>query len=182
MSWLLLLLLWRDGPTLGPTGTAVGLPAHVLEDPLIREQLRSGLTATFRLLLRRDGREAGEARIDIRYEPWDEVYLVDLIQTTGASVARQFPDDAALAEWWASPFLALEGDASDGSWTLILEVIPFSHAERDEARRWLTAQPRAEAREAEQTRAAENPVMTTILATSIRREPIRRYRWKLNPR
>jgi len=69
-------------PVLGPLVAALllaalVLPASLLSDRDVQRQLASGLTTTFVLVARqREGNARGAARMEIRFDPWDEVWLV----------------------------------------------------------------------------------------------------------
>ena len=68
--------------TVQPGGVvAANLPVSILQDASVRKQLRSGLTTTFLLVTRqRDTRIVSGARIEIRYDLWDEVWIAQKIE------------------------------------------------------------------------------------------------------
>src|SRR6185436_15013961 len=72
----------RPSFTVQPGGVvAATLPASVLQDPGVRRQLGSGLTTTFLVVARlRETDSLSGARVEIRYDLWDEVWLVRRIE------------------------------------------------------------------------------------------------------
>jgi hypothetical protein len=70
------------GFTVQPGGVvATTLPLSILQDASVRKQLRSGLTTTFIVAVRqRDTKVISGARIEIRYDLWDEVWIVQKIE------------------------------------------------------------------------------------------------------
>jgi len=177
ITFLLFVFMCGDGPVL--EGTKLGLPASVLTADDIREQLDSGLTTTFLLTLTGRGAERLVVRIEVRFEPWDEVYFVLTGPADGRLQMLTFTDFESLSRWWSAPFASLPNDVLDGgNWAVTLLVIPFSHDERDEARRWLIGNPRPRV-DGNPTPGGDLAVMGSLLATSIRREPMRRFHWKL---
>ena len=172
------MLIWGDDLVL--EGNRLGLPVSVLTAGDIREQLDSGLTTTFLLTVNDRGAEMPSARIEVRYEPWDEVYFVRIGKADGSLQDLTFANFESLSQWWSTPLVNIPARTGMvGSTTVTLVVIPFSHDERDEARRWLIGNPRPKA-DGETAPEGSGAVMGSLLATSIRREPMRRFHWKLN--
>jgi len=202
LSWVLLLLLvpW---PALGvdrpprldlERGTLVvsGLP-DILLRPEVRPHLSSGLTTTFVIQVSAaDGRGKklnGGATIAVRYEPWDEVFLV--ASSGGADSLSSFE---SLAAWWREqrlPVLTPTGLAAGGSWQVkvAVHVVPFSESERENTQRWFSqsvdGSQRSNRSNAEDaSAAAKEPsgsgvVLDLLVATSIRRRSLVSYDWNL---
>jgi len=177
MILMVLLMLAVDGPTLLEGGMRVGMPAEILADEEIREQLGSGLTTGFSIRWRTGLGREGVTRIEIRYELWDEVFLVRVITRDGVTEAV-FESFEALRAWWRGPVLSLRGEVVRGL-ELVLEIYPFSSVEQHNARQWLS--PDAPRPENDDVTVDSRRVMTALLASSIRREPMRRFRWKIEP-
>ena len=174
-----------------------GLPAHILDEADVKRQLSSGLTTSFRIVARtqsRDGNERqGMALIEVRYELWDEVFLVKTIESNGLLERVSFKNLQAFKSWWVSrKLVVLESRfvLAPGPVSLTLEVLPFSRTEQNHAREWLSESgnspvpiskesslPRAEQAE---TRSS-NRIFNVIVATSLKRKPLLRYRWKVPP-
>lgn len=164
----------------------------VLDRPAVREQLASGLTTSFVLELREPGllaRTVGAARVDVRYELWDEVYLVAAAGADGALRHLRFADLPALAAWWRRPDLVVVPAAAGEPrrLRLRLRVIPFSASEQRDAQAWLTeslADPRGGAAEKTDDAAEEagrplDHLFRVLLATSITRGTLLEEEWEV---
>lgn len=160
----------------------VTLPPDVLARREVRSQLTSGLTTTF-LVTVLAGERKGAARIEVRYEPWEEVYLVTTRGIDAVAHSAKFASAERLAEWWRSAMLpVLPRAAGSGNVQLTLEVLPFSLEEQKETQRWLTQSlneaHRGEALdESEAAGRAGGSVLNVLIGTSIQRRPIIRSRW-----
>ena len=117
-------------------GLYLQLPADLLEIKEIEAQVDSGLTATLSLRYRLiPGRgQEGRTLITVRYEPWEEVYFVEQIQAAGRQ-QWTLAGKEALNLWWRHHRPQLFGDAfvGSGELRLVLEVIPFSEREQQQA-------------------------------------------------
>jgi hypothetical protein len=128
----------------GPGGQLVvsRLPT-LLAEPSIRRHLDSGLTTSLVLQGGPQGApRSGAARIDVRFELWDELYLVVVVDGEGR--VRRFTPGSfeELAEWWSQAELVLAADdpgsAAVGRQARVsLAVVPFSQAELLDTQRWL---------------------------------------------
>ena len=161
----------------------VTLPADVLARREVRRQLTSGLTTTF-LVTVLAGERKGAARIEVRYEPWDEVYLVTTRGIDAVAHSSRFASPERLAEWWRSAMLpVLRRAPGSGNVQLTLEVLPFSIEEQRETQRWLTQSlneaHRGEAIDESEVagRGGGGSVLDVLIGTSIQRRPIIRSRW-----
>lgn len=161
----------------------------VLDDETVAKQLRKGLTTVllFRLRGVRGGEPAAGARIEVRYDIWDEVFHMTRLDVQGREHFEEAPDDQALREWWSSLRVPLLDSVAAGSLgsdlRVILDVLPFSQAEEADARRWFAAA-------AERSRRPRDGPSTTVedggdasvlgllMATSIRRRPVRSFTWQ----
>ena len=170
---------------------AVSLPASLLARRDVQRQLTSGLTTTFVVIAESRGQQRGGARISVRYEPWDEVYLVATRGIDRSSQSLRFATVEKLKEWWRDAAVPALPRATASTVRLTLEVLPFSIEEQRETQQWLSralgglqaepstpepddpADAAAEAVEA----GAGTSVLDVIIGTSIQRRPIVRYRW-----
>ncbi|MEA2692113.1 MAG: hypothetical protein QOJ16_1500 [Acidobacteriota bacterium] len=174
------------------------LPA-VLARPEVRPHLSTGLTTTLLIAVEAvdgGGRKAkGGGKVDIRYEPWDELFLVSALGVDGRSHQESLPSFDRLLAWWrgvqlpvlaAEPLLGIGGTGSTGSaWQVKvhLSVIPFSRSEQRETQRWLAdsigrpakGDPQAAGARAEPLSGA----LDALLATSIKRQSLVGYDWTL---
>jgi hypothetical protein len=180
-----------------------GLP-DILSRPEVRPHLSSGLTTTFVIQVSAaDGsgkKLNGGATIAVRYEPWDEVFLVVSSGVSGVpgGTARKesLPTFEGLAAWWREqrlPVLTPTGLAG-GSWQVkvAVHVVPFSESERENTQRWFAQSvggsqrsDRSDRSNAEDASAAAKEstgpgmVLDLLVATSIRRRSLVSYDWTL---
>lgn len=161
----------------------ITLPPDVLSRREVRKQLTSGLTTTFLITTDSDGRR-GAARIEVRYEPWDEVYFVTTRGIDAMAQSFRFVSIEKLIEWWHAAALPVMPRAhAAGRVQVTLEVLPFSIEEQKETQRWLTrslgdAHRSGAVDEAEVAgRTGGGSVLDVLIGTSIQRRPIVRSRW-----
>lgn len=199
MIWVLMLLaLTGDGdPELHfeeRGGPVLRMPLQVIEDPGLREHLLSGLTTTFQFgwSVRERAKPVGGIRLEIRFEPWDEIFFLNYLSSDGTQKSLQFPNQEALATWWSTHPFELFGvtqeEARKSLW-LSLRVIPFSQQEQEMAREWLTPQNNKPdsglfsgrtGNRRSTDRQRQNNLLRIMFATSIQREVIKSYRWRIN--
>ena len=168
-----------------------GLPPILAEQP-VRKHLTTGLTTTLLFRLEPQWRvfPAG-ARIEVRYELWDEIFHVAVLTADGRAERMVVPSFDELDAWWRQVgLLVLELEALRGSEPnvrLVLDVIPFSQAERDDTERWFSETIGATARSAGEA-AERSPddreeslgrVLSVMIATSIQRRALTSYEWAL---
>ncbi len=204
-SFLLLLALaaapafGAGGPALQVEGAWValaGLPP-VLERADVRKQLDSGLTSTLAFEVRTIGsspaRMQGGARIDIRYELWDEIYLVNRLDAAGRREPLRFRSFEQLARWWREARLAvLPLPRGTALWQaeVRLRVLPFSQAEQRETQRWLSESMAGEdeggagavSQVLEDRPGSFSQVLQLLVATSIGRPALFEQVWRLDVR
>jgi hypothetical protein len=174
------------------------LPA-ILGEEEVRRQLATGLTTSFVFEAKASGPQGkirGLARIDVRYELWDEVYIVTRIDAAGRVARLKLPSGERLEAWWKElrlPALRSERPASlPAKAEVRLRVIPFSQSEQLEAQRWFSQALSAEGsggagavQDVEDQSASLAQVLNVLLATSIGRHALLEYEWSLaiaNPR
>lgn len=191
-------------PVLRPEGGWIvlsGLPP-LLDRAEVRKQLDSGLTATLAFDVRTTGASPekirGGARVDIRYELWDEIYVVTRIDASGKRERLRFDSFDKLGRWWREARLAVlplprsigQGSGQEtGQWTssVWLRVIPFSQAEQRETQRWLSESMAGEgegssgavAQSLEDRPTSLSQVLQLLVATSIGRPALLEQEWKL---
>ena len=129
--------------TVQPGGVvAANLPVSILQDASVRKQLRSGLTTTFLLVTRqRDTRIVSGARIEIRYDLWDEVYTVRLCdRCKPMKVKYQSEAFKLLTEVTDVPVASLAVMPYEDIYYLAMRVDlnPVSPETLTEVRRWLS--------------------------------------------
>jgi hypothetical protein len=162
------------------------LPA-ALRDPEVLDYLRSGLTTTLAVSLGARG-ERGEklaaaARIDVRFEPWEEAFNVAVLVPGTAGEERRLPSEADLQAWWRDLTLSFGlAAAARGSARVSVELIPFSEEEQADARRWYAATLRAapagrEGPAGDPGSSAIGGVLDALTLTSIKRHGVLRFSW-----
>lgn len=186
------------GLELDPDGRLVlhSLPA-VLAEELVRPHLTRGLTATFLFRVDPQGlrirRQGSGARVEIRYELWDEVFHVAAGTADGAVDRRELDSFGELELWWRDLRLVVAGatylDGLDPpprrQARVELDLVPFSQAEQIDAQRWFSdsLDEAAKSGAEEVAESAEQPAGTLdrtfhlLMATSIRRPALVSYRW-----
>ena len=172
----------------------------VLADQEVRRHLGSGLTTSFNFRLQvraEDGtRLVGLARVDVRFEPWDEVYYLVAWSVDGTLARYTLSSFAALVEQWRLLQLTLlsEGEARavrarppGEKLRVELNVIPFSASEQKDTQRWFSDSidraGRGNAEEvthgSDERQQALGEVFNLLMATSIQRRSLVSYRWQV---
>jgi len=156
------------------------LPDTVLSRKEVTRQLTSGLTTAF--VLRVDQRKlSGGARVEIRYDLWEETYVITVIEFDG-SIRKARIESAKLAEWWrGSALRVLRAGTPLDSVQARLQVLPFSAREEADAERWLSdsvsTSPKKNA--ATDSRSSASGLLDVIIGTSVQRRPILEFRWTI---
>ena len=165
-------------------------------DEAVRPHLETGLTTSFvfRLSFRNRAGEKvqGGARVEIRYEIWDEVYHVRQLGIDGIATRRVLPSFDDLRAWWQelhlvvfeAPPLRLAGT---GEVRLMVDLVPFSQREQDDAQRWFSdSLDRAGQSEAQEvTKSADEAperlgrAFNLLMATSIQRRALESWQFQL---
>lgn len=164
-------------------GLFVALPKAELRQDKVRQQLESGLTTT--LLIQIDARSIsgsrtkirGAARLDIRYEPWDEVFLVTCFHHDGRIEKLTAIDYDALLSWLNEnpPKVAiLLPRNTRWSVEVSVNVLPFSQREADRTQRWFAKTLSNPGNE----RSDPNRMLDLLAASAIKRKPLVRFFWK----
>jgi len=152
---------------------AVALPTAVLSDRDVQRQLGSGLTTTFVLAAKqRDGDRRGGARIEIRFDLWDEVWLVRRVDHGGKEERQRIASRDALEKWWAAPVRLFAAAADKVALNVTLTVLPFSAAEGEDARQWISKSGGVAATD------GSSPLMAALIGTTLSAKPIRSWRWQ----
>jgi hypothetical protein len=160
----------RPALTVANDRVLVVLPSSILKQKEVRARLESALTTTF-LVKTKDA----NARIEIRFDLWDEVYRVKRIDAAGRA-AQQIVNAAQLEAWWRTPVDAGRAPTA-GPLDLELVVLPFSAADESDARQWLSKSGGA------RDPSVETPsVVDALIGTTLSARPIVSYRWSLEAR
>lgn len=201
--WALLLLLLapaalRAAPASPPAieaareGITLSRLPPILGEEEVRKQLGTGLTTSFAFEATgrgaASGKVKGAARVDVRYDLWDEVYIVTRIDASGHATRVTLPSFEKLAEWWRDARLVLiRGPAGVETVDVRLKVIPFSQAEQLDTQRWFSQALSAEksgsagavSDAVEDQPESFSQVINLLMATSIGRPALLEYSWKL---
>lgn len=156
---------------------AAVLPASLLADREISRQIGSGLTTTFVLIARqRDADRRGAARIEIRYDLWDEVWIVRRIEVDGKEDRQRISSRESLEKWWSAPVRLFVAAADRVALNVTLTVLPFSAAEGEDARQWISKGGGVAVPE------GGSPLVAALIGTTLNAKPIRSYRWSADVR
>jgi hypothetical protein len=140
----------------------VALPDSVLKDGHVKSRLESALTTTFIMKTSL----GGGARIEIRYDLWDEVYRVRRNNGAQQTIARK-----DLEPWWRTP---IDGGRADGNRIDVeLIVLPFSAAEETDARQWLSKSGGA----GTPAGGDRSSIVDVLIGTTLNARPVVSFRW-----
>ncbi len=166
----------------------VSLP-QILDLTEVREPLASGLTTSFVFeVTARDGaggKSTGGAVVEIRYELWDEVYLVMALGARGVRQRTTLASREQLLDWWRTLDLTVAdagGLAPSAAWQarVRLAVLPFSSAEQRDAQRWFSRSLDSTEPGAGDASVGEaSDVLNLLIATSIARDSALSFDWRL---
>lgn len=184
----LLLLLLMQGPKIEPTymlndqqQLMLSLPSSCLNHPKVKKQLFSGLTATLAISLKARDFQGnpieGISRVDVRFEPWDEIFMLTLWQNDGQQHKLQLPSFKELVDWFAAYHMhlaTLPARAGIRDLETTLVVLPFSQSERENTKRWFAKTLSNQ----NDDRRDPNKVLDLLVATSIKRKSMVRFHWE----
>jgi hypothetical protein len=152
---------------------AIVLPSSVLADRDVHRQIASGLTTTFILVARARGSGVvGSVRIDVRFDLWDEVWLVHRTRIDGKEEEQRITSSEMLERWWSMPIRILRTGSNRVSLSVTLTALPFSSAEGKDARDWI-----AHSVESGPAESRTSPLVTALIGTTLAAKPIRVDRW-----
>jgi len=153
----------------------ITLPPNSLRNDEVQKHLTSGLTTVFLLSVNDSG-----ARVEIRYDLWDEKYLVTTVDSERRIRKSSIDSFEHLADWWShTPLRA--GKASREA-RVKLEVIPFSASEEEDAQRWLSHSIGVNSGQTDPSRKSETGgILDILIGTSVQRHPLQTWRWTLRP-
>jgi hypothetical protein len=156
-------------------GLTVQLPASMLAQAEVKRQLGSGLTTIFVLVVRTgDESVKGAGRVEVRYDLWDELYLIRKIDFDGRSEALRVAR-AALEGWWRKSQLRVAAAARPGTPLRIdVTVLPFSAAEEEDARSWLA---KSGGVGADARGARSQSLVDLLIGTTVQARPIVAFHW-----
>ena len=190
MTWLTLLLLIlpqtsSEVPQYKRTGTdrlSLSIPSTCLNHAKVKKQLYSGLTATLAVELKARSTTgdtfSGLTRVDVRFEPWDEVFYLTHWLTDGSQTKLTLANFEALLQWFSNfnlTVISLKGlDTQQWQLETTLMVLPFSQSEREATKRWFA---KTLSNQTDDKR-DPNKVLDILVATSIKRKMVVSFFWK----
>jgi hypothetical protein len=153
---------------------AAELPLTILGDAKVSKQLGSGLTTTFVLQIRqRQQAPLIVARLEVRYDVWDEVWLVRRVEAGKAPERQRLASRAALETWWRTPVRLFAAATSPVKFDLDLLVLPFSTDEEKETRQWVSKAGGVG------TSARTSGLVDALIGTTIEARPIMSWQWSV---
>lgn len=169
-----LLALLGAGDALAQSAGTVTLPAAILNDSRVRKQLGSGLTTTFVVVARPRGAANGGARVEIRYDLWDEVYIVRRTEYDRRTETQRIASFEALERWWRAPLRVVPPPATRTRAEVEVTVLPFSAAEEEDARQWLSKSGGVAA-----PSGAQSGLVDVLIGTTVNARPITTFRFQV---
>ena len=165
------------------------LPNVLGEEPVQDKQLTTGLTTTFyfRITTGRRDDSVGGADVSVRYDLWDEIFLITINDGTGETTTTSHRKDQ-LESWWSRLQLAvipsgripLDTPASLPSFRVSLTVLPFSTSELADTKRWLSrtgATGRRRVSEPGNAVRSSSQLFDLLLGTSLERRALLTRKW-----
>jgi hypothetical protein len=181
-------------PTYGvtPDGlVAVSFPPEMLRSEEVRRQLTSGLTTSFVVIATAGAaRVRSGARVEVRYDLWDEQFLVRKIELDGRVTQQTFASFDAFEKWWRGAAIRLvrvPPNTSPLRLEIELTVLPFSAAEQHQTREWLSksagvagSSPRAPSGAAprDDVPTTSSAIIDAVIGTTIHARPLLTFRWR----
>lgn len=156
-------------------GRVVGavLPPALLQERDVAKQLASGLTTTFVLVAQqRDAKRRGAAQIEVRFDLWEEVWLVRRIEFDGKEERQRLASREALEKWWSSPVRLFAASGARVFLNVTFSVLPFSAAEEEDVRQWISKSGGVT------DASGSSPLVAALIGTTLAAKPIRSYRWQ----
>jgi hypothetical protein len=151
---------------------AAVLPASLLAEKEIARHIASGLTTTFVLIAQqRDAKRRGAAQLEIRFDLWDEVWLVRRIDVDGKDERQRIASRAELEKWWTAPVRLFVAASDRVALNVTLSVLPFSAAEEEDVRQWISKSGGVT------DVSGGSPLVAALIGTTLSAKPIRSYRW-----
>ena len=152
---------------------AAVFPSSVLENKSVKKQLSSGLTTTF-LIVARERSAVSGARLEVRYDLWDEVWIVRRVEFDGKVERQRLASTEAMEKWWRTPVRLLATSAARVALQVEMSVLPFSAAEQEDARQWIV-KPAAGA-----AAGGTGGIVDALIGTTISARPITSYKWQVD--
>lgn len=163
-------------PSFSTSGDVVSasFPVSILQEKSVRKQLGSGLTTTFLIAAHQRDAKTG-ARIEVRYDLWDEVWIVKRVEFDGRVDRQRLASNDALEKWWRTPLRLLATSADRVSLQVELNVLPFSAAEEQDARDWISKSGGVGT-----AGSGGSALVDALIGTTLSAKPITTHRWSVD--
>ena len=126
---------------LRPVGLTLRHVPPVFSEEMVARHLDKGLTTTFVFSVDAGrGLPKGAAQIRIRYDLWDERYVVERWDARPDSPVTAVLAKPKLGDWWRALELVVASrlpSAPPARAKITMQVLPFSQAEQRDAQDWL---------------------------------------------
>lgn len=151
---------------------AIGFPGDLFQEPKITTQIQSGLTTTMLVTVvgKDQAKTRGGARVDIRFEPWDEIYHVVVWHHDGVRETLELASQDKLYQWLSSGKIRVVPQKTAPRYLVVLQVLPFSKTEQVETQKWFS-------RTLAGNQQGRGYMLDLIFAASIKRKTSRKYQW-----
>ena len=153
-----------------------GLP-NVLDEAEIDQELHSGLTNSWTFQLVHQRTVAGSATVAIRWDLWDEQYVVQIEDLSGSQEMKIDSDE--IGRWWDGLRLAvrpMNATYEASSVRVRISFAPFSQ-EEENGKRGTGSRPPAKNNSL--TRSVSNGLLGALVVTSVRRTAIWERSWEV---
>lgn len=165
-------------------GLVISSLPSILGDQEVKRHLNSGLTTSLVFQVRSPASlKGGGARVDVRLELWDEVYLVTVLEGDGRVRKASYDSESSFEQWWSEAELVLSAPAARpvvGLQTKVsLAVVPFSQAELVDTQKWL-AESIGQAQGGAGRLGGGSRAVSALIATSMQRRAVRSWSWNLS--
>jgi hypothetical protein len=155
---------------------AVALPPAILQSSAVRKQLNTGLTTTFIVIAKaRQSQSRGGARIEVRYDLWDDAWIVRRVEFDRKIEQQRLASFDALTKWWDNPTRLIAASGEHVALDVELSVLPFSAAEEKDAREWISKSGGVGS-----PAAGGGGLVDALIGTTITARPITTYRWSVD--
>jgi len=161
------------------------LDSTFLDEKSVLKSLKSGLTTTieFQIIVNLTNGKTlqGGSKIFIRYELWDEKYLVEWVDSMG----HHHSDFSTLNEiktWFADQnfsMFSFHEKSTIKHALVLLKVLPFSQHEQQQAKKWMSRTISSQQNKPGNNQ-SNRQVMDMIIGTSVKRPSLVDFSWDLD--
>ncbi len=177
-TFLAPLILGTGNPKFGLSNAgdlAIGFPAELFKEKKIETQLQSGLTTTMLVtVVGQNGRKVrGGARVDIRFEPWDEIYHISIFHYNGDKEILVLQSHKVLMDLLTGRRIRIASSQAAARLLVTLQVLPFSKTEQVDTQKWFS-------KTLASNQQGSGYMLDLIFAASIKRKTSRKFQWTVD--